>query len=129
MLATKSGKVNGEERRTSRRRAEISPPTNHRLSGTRRRGTADDLLLDNVSIQRLLDDIAKHRCAWPFMRPVRPAEAPDYFTIIKNPIDVGRIKSNLNMGKYTSDYEVMKDIQLIFENCDIYNARNSETYA
>lgn len=124
VLATKSNKVNGEERRTSRRRAEASPPANQRLSSTRRRG-GDDLLLDNVAIHHLIEKIAKHRCAWPFMRPVKPQDAPDYHKIIKHPMDMGRIKSNLNMGKYTSNYEVMKDIQLVFENCDYYNAIDS----
>lgn len=127
VVATKSNKVNGEERRTSRRRAEASPPANQRFSSTRRRG-GDDLLLDNVAIHRLIDDIAKQQSSWPFMRPVKPQEAPDYHRIIRNPMDMGRIKSNLNMGKYTSNYEVMKDIQLIFENCDLYNVKDSDIH-
>lgn len=124
LRAPKSNKVNGEERRTSRRRAEASPPRNQRLSSTRRRG-GEDLLLDNVRICRLFDAIAKHPCSWPFMQPVKSKDAPDYHKIIKTPMDMGQIKSNLNMGKYTSNYEVMKDIQLVFDNCDYYNARDS----
>lgn len=124
LRAPKSNKTNGEERRTSRRRAEASPPRNQRLSSTRRRG-GEDLLLDNVRICRLFDAIAKHPCSWPFMQPVKSKDAPDYHKIIKTPMDMGQIKSNLNMGKYTSNYEVMKDIQLVFDNCDYYNARDS----
>lgn len=127
VLVTKSSKVNGEERRTSRRRAEASPPSNQRLSSTRRRG-GDDLLLDNVAILRLIDEIAKHPSSWPFVRPVKTQDAPDYHKIIKHPMDTSKIKSNLNMGKYTSNYEVMKDIQLIFENCDLYNVKDSDIH-
>lgn len=127
VLATKSSKVNGEERRTSRRRAEASPPSNHRLSSSRRRG-GEDLLLDNVAIHRLIEEVGKHSCSYAFMRPVKTQDAPDYHRIIKNPMDIGRIKSDLNMGKYTSNYEVMKDIQQVFENCDTYNAKDSGIY-
>lgn len=125
--APKTNKANGEERRTSRRRAEASPPSNQRLSSTRRRG-GNDLLLDNVAIQSLIEEVAKHACSYAFMRPVKANDAPDYHKIIKNPMDMGKIKSNTNMGRYSSNYEVMKDIQLIFENCDLYNARDSEIH-
>lgn len=126
---SKSNKMNGDERRSSRRRTEPSPPT-QRVSSSRRRGGAgsDDLLLDNVLIHRLFDEIAKHPCAWPFMRPVKTQDAPDYYRVIKQPMDMGRIKSNLNMGKYTSNYEVMKDIQLVFNNCIQYNKTESGVY-
>lgn len=119
----------GEERRSSRRRAEASPPTNQRLSSSRRsnRGS-DDLLLDNVILHKLLDEVSKNANAWPFLRPVSRHEVPDYHKVIKNPMDLAKIKSKLNTGQYTSNGEVMKDIQLIFANCDLYNQNESEIY-
>lgn len=129
--SAKTPKLNGvgEERRSSRRRAEASPPTSQRLSSSRRshRGN-DDLLLDNVTIHKLLDEVSHDPNAWPFLRPVSRHEVPDYHKVIKNPMDLAKIKSKLNTGQYTSNGEVMKDIQLIFANCDLYNQNESEIY-
>lgn len=43
-------------------------------------------------------------------------------------MDLAKIKSKLNTGRYSTNVEVMKDIQLIFENCDLYNQNDSEIY-
>lgn len=128
-VASKTPKLNGnEERRSSRRKAEASPPSNQRLSSTRRSRINDDLLLDNVAIQKLLDDVGKNENAWPFLRPVSRQEVPDYYKVIKQPMDLAKIKSKLNTGHYSTNSEVMKDIQLIFSNCDLYNQNESEIY-
>lgn len=119
---------NGDERRSSRRKTDTSPPSNSRSSSTRRSRVSDDLLLDNVSIQKLLDEVCKDENAWPFLRPVSRYEVPDYYKVIKSPMDLAKIKSKLNTGQYTSNGEVMKDIQLIFANCDLYNQNDSEIY-
>lgn len=130
-MMAKTPKLNGagEERRSSRRRAEASPPTNQRLSSTRRSRANDDLLLDNVTIHKLLDEVAKNSHAWPFLRPVSRHEVPDYYKVIKNPMDLAKIKSKLNTGNYSTNGEVMKDIQLIFANCEKYNQSESEIYS
>lgn len=43
-------------------------------------------------------------------------------------MDLAKIKSKLNTGQYSTNAEVMKDIQLIFFNCDLYNQNESEIY-
>lgn len=129
--SSKTPKMNGssEERRSSRRRAEASPPTSHRLSSSRRSNRAsDDLLLDNVTIHKLLEEVCKNANAWPFLRPVSRHEVPDYHKVIKNPMDLAKVKSKLNTGQYSTNGEVLKDIQLIFANCDLYNQNESEIY-
>lgn len=130
MLAVKNARTNGtgEERRTSRRRLEASPTNNQRLSNSRRSRASDDLLLDNALLLKLLEEVSKSSHSWPFLRPVSKTEVPDYHKVIRNPMDMGKVKSKLNMGKYSTNYEVLKDIQLIFENCDLYNKTNSEIY-
>lgn len=129
-VSAKTPKLNGssEERRSSRRKTETSPPNSHRLSSTRRSRANEDLLLDNVSILRLLDDVCRNENSWPFVRAVSRHEVPDYYKVIKNPMDLAKIKSKLNTGQYTTNSEVMKDIQLIFSNCDLYNQNESEIY-
>lgn len=127
--SAKAQRLNGtEERRSSRRKVESSPPSGHRLSSTRRSRANEDLLLDNVAIHKLLDDVCKNENAWPFLRAVSRHEVPDYHKVIKQPMDLAKIKSKLNTGLYTVNAEVMKDIQLIFYNCDLYNQNESEIY-
>ncbi|XP_054736256.1 bromodomain adjacent to zinc finger domain protein 1A [Anastrepha obliqua] len=93
------------------------------------RRTGDHLPLNSAALYQLLDDVMKHEDAWPFTRPVSQAEVPDYHKIIKTPMDLAKVKSKLNMGAYQLNEEVMKDIQLIFQNCDEYNVKGNEIYS
>lgn len=97
-------------------------------SSRKGRRTGDDLPLNSVALYTLLDDTLKHPDSWPFDRPVSVKEVPDYYTIIKNPMDFAKIKSKLNMGEYTINEQMMNDIQLVFRNCDLYNTDETEIY-
>ncbi|XP_060536681.1 bromodomain adjacent to zinc finger domain protein 1A isoform X2 [Cylas formicarius] len=96
--------------------------------GVRREDAREDLPLNNAALQDLLAEVMKHKDAWPFVRKVQKNEVPDYFDIITNPMDFGTIKNKLNMGEYSTDSQVMKDIALIFENCNTYNSSSDEVY-
>jgi Bromodomain len=45
----------------------------------------------------------------------------DYPTIIKNPIDFSIIKEKLQGYQYKSIHEFLEDVQLVFNNCILYN--------
>ncbi|KAH8267337.1 hypothetical protein KR018_011364 [Drosophila ironensis] len=98
---------------------------NHRRSGRR---TNESLPLNSAALYELLEQVMKHQAAWPFLRPVLPSEVPDYHDIIKNPMDLAKIKSKLNMGQYQLNEELLNDIQLVFRNCDRYNVEGNEIY-
>ncbi|KAG4068705.1 hypothetical protein HA402_002396 [Bradysia odoriphaga] len=136
---------NGRGRRSSRRTLEPEPTESSnsrrnsrrieeddstKTNGTTRRSrrAGDDLLLDNVLLYGLLTDIKNHKDSWPFDRPVNKAEVPDYYNVIQRPMDFAKIKSKLNLGEYSSNYDFMSDIQLVFTNCDLYNTSGSEIY-
>ncbi|XP_071725582.1 uncharacterized protein [Rutidosis leptorrhynchoides] len=62
----------------------------------------------------------------PFNAPVNPVALgiPDYFDVIKTPMDFGTICSNLESGiKYKNSEDVYKDVQYIWENCYKYNKK------
>ncbi|XP_024968352.1 bromodomain-containing factor 1 [Cynara cardunculus var. scolymus] len=68
--------------------------------------------------------IMKMDAAEPFNVPVNPVALgiPDYFDVIKTPMDFGTICSNLENGlKYMNSEDVYKDVQYIWENCYKYN--------
>jgi hypothetical protein len=55
-------------------------------------------------------------------------ELYDYPTIIKKPMDLRTIKSNLEHGRYLKSTEAAADVRLIFSNAMTYNAPGSRVY-
>ena len=60
--------------------------------------------------------------------PVDPIalNLPNYFDIVKQPIDLDTIKKKLDRGAYTSESEFVDDMKLIFHNCYIFNPPDSD---
>ena len=58
-----------------------------------------------------------------FNRPVDPValNIPDYFTIIKKPMDLQTIRTKLKRGGYTTVDEYGADVRLVFRNAMEYN--------
>nr|XP_039269216.1 bromodomain-containing protein 3-like isoform X1 [Styela clava] len=73
--------------------------------------------------KNVLKAVWKHHFAWPFHSPVDPVKLnlPDYFDIIKTPMDMGIIKRKLENNHYWSAKECIQDYNLMFSNCYIYN--------
>ncbi|XP_059612021.1 bromodomain adjacent to zinc finger domain protein 1A [Phlebotomus argentipes] len=94
----------------------------------KKRRSDENLPLDSVTLYHLLDGIAKHADSWPFNRPVAKVEVPDYYEIIKNPMDFAKIKSKLNCGDYVTNEMLIRDIEQVFQNCDAYNNSDSKIY-
>ena len=59
----------------------------------------------------------------PFCEPVNPERdsCPDYFEIIKNPMDLGSILNKIYLDIYKNAKEFWIDIGLIWKNCLKYN--------
>ena len=49
----------------------------------------------------------------------------DYPQIVKHPIDLGSVKKNFRSNKYKFVEEVLNDLQLVWDNCKLYNAEGS----
>lgn len=68
--------------------------------------------------------------AAPFLAPVDPVALgiPDYFHVIKEPMDLGTIRQNLESGCYL-DIDVFADhVRLVFRNAMLYNAAHSQVH-
>lgn len=71
----------------------------------------------------------KHNAyAWPFYKPVDVQELnlPDYYEIIKQPMDLGTVKAKLENREYKSPEEFVRDVRLMFTNCYKYNPSDHE---
>ncbi|KAI4888193.1 hypothetical protein NFI96_018644, partial [Prochilodus magdalenae] len=71
----------------------------------------------------VLKALWKHRFSWPFQAPVDAVKLrlPDYYKIIKSPMDMGTIKKRLENGFYRNAQECIQDFSTMFTNCYIYN--------
>jgi len=77
---------------------------------------------------RILKVIEKHQYAWPFLHPVDPItlNIPDYFDVVKHPMDLGTVRKNMREKKYRSSKEFASDVRLVFKNCVTYNQPGSD---
>ncbi|KAF2666652.1 hypothetical protein BT63DRAFT_314226 [Microthyrium microscopicum] len=57
----------------------------------------------------------------PFLNRVNKRDAPDYYTIIKHPMDIGTMLKKLKNFAYKSKKEFVDDLNLIWSNCLKYN--------
>ncbi|KAL9029848.1 MAG: hypothetical protein Q9196_001960 [Gyalolechia fulgens] len=57
-----------------------------------------------------------------FLSRVNKREAPDYYNVIKSPMDLGSMTKKLKNIQYKSKQEFVTDLNLIWSNCLNYNA-------
>ncbi|XP_064211217.1 nucleosome-remodeling factor subunit NURF301 isoform X2 [Tribolium castaneum] len=80
---------------------------------------------DFEALKKLIKQLQAHKSAWPFMEPVDPTEAPDYYKVIKEPMDLQKIENKINDQSYTKLSEFIGDMTKIFDNCRYYNPKES----
>ncbi|XP_050054752.1 nucleosome-remodeling factor subunit NURF301 isoform X3 [Aphis gossypii] len=83
---------------------------------------------DNDDLLKLIKQIHSHKNAWPFMDPVDPHEAPDYYNVVKEPMDLNSIGKNVTDKTYKNLTEFIRDMIKVFDNCRYYNPRESQFY-
>ena len=73
----------------------------------------------------VLKDVKTHPKAWPFLKPVDPVKdsAPNYFEIVKEPMDFNKITDKLASRVYEKVSEFKADMELVFSNCRLYNKK------
>ncbi|RKP17483.1 Bromodomain-containing protein [Rozella allomycis CSF55] len=76
----------------------------------------------------LLSLLKDHPLGYHFLEPVDPValNIPNYFHLIKRPMDFSTIESNLS--NYSSTFDFILDVQQVFVNCFIYNNQDSSIY-
>ncbi|RZF42669.1 hypothetical protein LSTR_LSTR001464 [Laodelphax striatellus] len=80
---------------------------------------------DFEALKKLIKQLQTHKSAWPFMEPVDPAEAPDYYKVIKEPMDLQTIELRITDRTYKKLSEFIGDMTKIFDNCRYYNPKES----
>lgn len=77
---------------------------------------------------RILEEIIAEESSQPFQEEVDKKKHPDYYRIIKRPMDLGTVQSKVERLEYHRLKDFTSDILLIFENARAYNAKSSAIY-
>ena len=104
-----------------------APPKEERV---KQKVTFSDSELRNALLPTVEKMWAHEPEAVPFRTPVDPTALgiPDYFDIIKKPMDMSQIKRKLDCGQYTDPWQFVTDVYLMFENAWTYNRKTSRVY-
>lgn len=108
--------------KSSKQRSEMS------LDGQRLKQKMDRYL--KLDCCKILKELMNHSQGWVFSHPVDPVKLkiPDYFEIIKNPMDLGTIRHKLEGNMYFDAKEFADDVKLTFENAKSYNPPSHEVH-
>ncbi|XP_052374988.1 nucleosome-remodeling factor subunit BPTF-like isoform X5 [Oncorhynchus keta] len=80
---------------------------------------------DQEGLRRILRSLQAHKMAWPFLEPVDPNDAPDYYGVIKEPMDLSTMEDKLQKRYYNKLTEFVADMTKVFDNCRYYNPNDS----
>ena len=109
-----------------RPKREIHPPAPRDLPYANHKPKKKKYQWELKFCQYIIDELTKPKygtIAYPFLVAVDPVaqNIPNYHKIIKNPMDLGTVRSKLSQGQYENAKEFEVDIRLIFQNCYKFN--------
>jgi histone acetyltransferase len=75
----------------------------------------------------LLADLAGHDDAWPFGAAVDARDVPDYYTVVKDPMDFATLKERVAAfdAHYAAVDGFVADVRRVFANARLYNAADT----
>ncbi|XP_077984278.1 transcription initiation factor TFIID subunit 1-like [Glandiceps talaboti] len=94
-----------------------------RKSANRRR--TDPLVTLSSLLEEILNIMRDMENTYPFHGPVNPRQVPDYYKIVKKPMDLQTMRENVRRKKYTSTEIFFEDTKQIVVNSTIYNGAKS----
>lgn len=86
--------------------------------------------LANRECKEVLKKVMAHKMAHPFMVPVDPVALgiPGYTHVIKTPMDLGTIRSNLQRAAYLNGGAFVADVRLVFSNAMTFNPPGTDVH-
>ncbi|KAL9955561.1 hypothetical protein ACROYT_G036899 [Oculina patagonica] len=94
-----------------------------------RRKRGGELSKEFMKCDAILTEIWAQDESFPFARPVNKRESPDYYKVIKKPMDLSIIKEKLHTLQYASAVDFVKDMRLLLSNCKAYNKPGSYVFS
>ena len=79
-------------------------------------------------LKNIYNQLKSHPSSWPFLKPVSANDVPDYYEVVKNPMDFKTMGDKLKNKSYTTIRLFSVDMTQIFMNCRVYNDKQTEYY-
>jgi len=123
------------EHKDSNETRAVSPEENHYSKIGPILYQSKSSLKDNAiewkTCKKYLRVLMKHKYGWIFNSPVDPIalKIPDYFDVIKYPMDLGTINNRLVQGYYLNIDQFISDVKLVFNNAMTYNPPASDIFS
>ncbi|XP_018026928.1 bromodomain-containing protein 8 [Hyalella azteca] len=86
------------------------------------------LRLWRKSIMILYNEIAAHKFASVFLRPITEDKVPGYLSVVLRPMDLQTIKRNIEGGVIRTTEEFQRDVMLMCINAVTYNTRGHNVH-
>lgn len=81
-----------------------------------------------TAVREATDSLTRRRVADAFVQLPSADDYPDYFELIKNPMDLRSVKEKVDEGSYSGWDAFERDMLLIFDNAKTYNVEGSDVY-
>jgi len=101
----------------------------------KRRGADKNASLDSKTkrqMRKIMDVVMKHTdseegrtLSEPFMKLPSRKALPDYYEVIKKPVDIKKILARIDESKYTDMDDLEKDFMQLCKNAQLYNKEQS----
>ncbi|KAI1711925.1 bromodomain-containing protein [Ditylenchus destructor] len=75
--------------------------------------------------ETIIRDAMRQSFAEPFMLPVDPKEIPEYYDVIKSPMDLQTMINKIKNYEYNCPQGLWNDCELMFSNCEEFNEEDS----
>ena len=79
-------------------------------------------------LKSIVQSMKNHSSAWPFLQPVKKSEVPNYYDVIKSPMDLKTLGDHVKGKQYSTKTSFIEDAQKIFDNCRLFNPSDSDYY-
>lgn len=76
----------------------------------------------------LHNQVSNHTHANLFDQPIKEMDAPNYYTVIKQPMDLKLMKQRIKEGAIASSMELRGAFSLMFANALMYNHPGTEVH-
>ncbi|KYQ93060.1 bromodomain-containing protein [Tieghemostelium lacteum] len=82
-----------------------------------------------IKFEKILELVKAHPDAWPFLQPVSIDDAPNYYNIVKDPVDLQKIAERLALNQYYITENIFQaDLKRMCNNCREFNQEGSVYY-
>ena len=84
----------------------------------------DPLVSFGSILENILNELRDLPDSQPFLLPVNAKKVTDYYTVIKNPIDLQTIRKKIQDKLYMNQQAFLDDMKLLVSNSELYNGSN-----